>query len=50
MRKINLTPFLRDRRKDEATRKKFRQIHGVSVKDLIMPVFVKEGISGKKEI
>jgi len=41
---------LRDRRKNEATRKKFRQTQKPSPKDLIMPIFVKEGISGKKEI
>ena len=41
---------MRERRKDEATRKKYRQTPGLSVKDLIMPIFVKEGISGRKEI
>ncbi|MDO8489102.1 MAG: porphobilinogen synthase, partial [Candidatus Omnitrophota bacterium] len=41
---------MRERRKDQATRKKFRQTQEPSVKDLIMPIFVKEGISGKKEI
>jgi len=41
---------MRDRRKDEATRRKFRETKEVSVKDLIMPIFIKEGISGKKEI
>lgn len=41
---------MRDRRKDEATRKRFRETAEVSARDLIMPVFVKEGISGKKEI
>lgn len=41
---------MRERRKDKATRGKFRQTQELSAKDLIMPVFVKEGISGKKEI
>lgn len=41
---------MRERRKDEATRQKYREIPGLSVKDLIMPIFVKEGISTKKEI
>ncbi len=41
---------MRERRKNEATRKKFRETQELSVKDLVMPVFVKEGISGKKEI
>lgn len=41
---------MRQRRKDEKTRNKYREIPLVSVKDLIMPVFVKEGISVKKEI
>ncbi len=41
---------MRERRKDEATRAKNREIPGLSVNDLIMPIFVKEGISVKKEI
>lgn len=41
---------MRDRRKNQATRRRFRQTQELSAKDLIMPVFVKEGISGKKEI
>ncbi|MEK6715026.1 MAG: porphobilinogen synthase [Candidatus Omnitrophota bacterium] len=41
---------MRERRKDEAARKKFRQTAEVSVRDLIMPVFVKEGIDKKKAI
>ncbi|MDP1854041.1 MAG: porphobilinogen synthase [Candidatus Omnitrophota bacterium] len=41
---------MRDRRKDEATRKRFRETAQVSASDLIMPVFVKEGIVKRKEI
>ncbi|MDP3789755.1 MAG: porphobilinogen synthase, partial [Candidatus Omnitrophota bacterium] len=41
---------MRDRRKDEATRMNYRETADVSLRDLIMPIFVKEGISGKKEI
>lgn len=41
---------MRDRRKDAATRLKHRETGGLSPKDLIMPIFVKEGVSGKKEI
>lgn len=41
---------MRERRKDEATRKKYREALPVSAGDLIMPLFVKEGIPGKKEI
>ncbi len=41
---------MRERRKDEATRRKFRETRELSAKDLIMPIFVKEGIAGKKEI
>jgi len=41
---------MRERRKNQTAREKFRQTQELSVKDLIMPVFVKEGISGKKEI
>ncbi len=41
---------MRERRKDEAARKRYREIPELSVKDLIMPMFVKEGISVKKEI
>lgn len=40
----------RDRRKDEAIRRKYRETSEFSVKDLIMPIFVKEGISRRKEI
>lgn len=41
---------MRERRKDQATRRKFRETQELSAKDLIMPVFVKEGISEKREI
>jgi len=41
---------MRERRKDEATRRRFQQTPELSPKDLIMPVFVKEGIFRKKEI
>jgi len=41
---------MRDRRKDEAARREHRQTPGLSPKDFIMPVFIKEGISGKSEI
>ncbi len=41
---------MRDRRKDAATRRFYRQTPELSPKDLIMPIFVKEGISKKKEI
>ncbi|MDD5108597.1 MAG: porphobilinogen synthase [Candidatus Omnitrophica bacterium] len=41
---------LRDRRKNELTRKKLRETQELSAKDLIMPIFVKEGILEKKEI
>ena len=41
---------MRERRKDEATRKKFRETKDVSAKDLIMPIFVKGGINKKREI
>ncbi|MDP3787642.1 MAG: porphobilinogen synthase [Candidatus Omnitrophota bacterium] len=41
---------MRERRKDAATRKKYRQTPELSAKDLIMPIFVKEGISAGKEI
>lgn len=41
---------MRERRKDVATRKKYRQTPELSAKDLIMPIFVKEGISTGKEI
>ena len=41
---------MRERRKDQAVRAKYRQIPELSVKDFIMPLFVKEGISVKKEI
>ncbi len=41
---------MRERRKDELTRIKHRETAGVSAGDLIMPIFVKEGIAIKKEI
>lgn len=41
---------MREGRKNQATRKKFRQTQELSTRDLIMPVFIKDGISGKKEI
>ncbi len=41
---------MRDRRKDETTRIRYRETSGVSAGDLIMPIFVKEGIAIKKEI
>jgi len=41
---------MRERRKDEAARKIYRQAPELSVKDLIMPIFIKEGIFAKKEI
>jgi porphobilinogen synthase len=41
---------MRERRKDAETRKRYRQIPGVACDDLIMPVFVKEGISVRQEI
>ncbi len=41
---------MRERRKDAKTREKYRQTPVLSVKDLIMPIFIKEGISSKKEI
>lgn len=41
---------MRERRKDEATRIKHRETAAVSVQDLVMPIFVKEGIALKKEI
>ncbi len=41
---------MRERRKDEATRVKYRETAEVSAGDLIMPIFVKEGIAVKKEI
>lgn len=41
---------MRERRKDEDSRKKYRETQLISLKDLIMPVFIKEGISRKKEI
>lgn len=41
---------MRERRKNEAARRKFRETKEVSAKDLIMPIFVKEGINKKKEI
>jgi porphobilinogen synthase len=41
---------MRERRKDDKTREKYRQTLPLSVKDLVMPMFIKEGISVKKEI
>jgi len=41
---------MRERRKDEEARKKYRETQLISLKDLIMPIFIKEGISIKKEI
>ena len=41
---------MRDRRKDEATRLKHREAGCVVPGDLIMPVFVKEGISERRAI
>ncbi len=41
---------MRERRKDEAARIKYRETPCVSAKDMIMPIFVKEGMAVKKEI
>lgn len=41
---------MRNTRKDEETRKKHRQTPELSVKNLIMPIFIKQGITGKSEI
>lgn len=41
---------MRDRRRDEATRMKYRETHELCAGDLIMPLFVKEGISTRIEI
>ena len=41
---------MRERRKDEPTRMRHRETPGVYSGDLVMPIFVKEGISKKKEI
>ena len=41
---------MRDRRRDEATRQKHRETSVLTPEDLIMPLFVKEGLSQKKEI
>ncbi|MBI5124187.1 MAG: porphobilinogen synthase [Candidatus Omnitrophica bacterium] len=41
---------MRERRKDEPTRVKYRETPEVSAGDLVMPIFVKEGITVKKEI
>ncbi len=41
---------MRERRKDEATRISYRETPDVTRRDLIMPVFVKEGIAAKKKI
>jgi porphobilinogen synthase len=41
---------MRERRKDQATRERYRQTPTLSAGDLIMPLFVKEGILRKKEI
>lgn len=41
---------MRDRRKDERTRAGYRETGAVSPKDLIMPVFIKEGMTGRAAI
>jgi len=41
---------MRSRRKDEATRRKYRQTKELVSADLVMPIFIKEGISEKREI
>ena len=41
---------MRERRKDKATHMKHRETAGLSPHDLIMPIFVKESITAKKEI
>lgn len=41
---------MRERRKDEAARVKHRETAVISAGDLIMPVFIKQGITRKKEI
>ncbi|OIO39848.1 MAG: delta-aminolevulinic acid dehydratase [Candidatus Omnitrophica bacterium CG1_02_49_10] len=41
---------MRDRRSSEAARKKHREIPEVRANDLIMPLFIKEGISKRAEI
>jgi len=41
---------MRERRINEETRQKHRETEELSVKDLIMPVFIKEGIKGQVEV
>ncbi len=41
---------MRDKRITEETRRKYRETGELSPKDLVMPIFVKEGISKKNEI
>jgi len=41
---------MRERRKDEQTRQQFRQTAALTQRDLIMPLFIKEGLSAKSEI
>jgi len=41
---------MRLRRKDEATRRKYRQTKELTCADLVMPLFIKEGIPEKREI
>ncbi len=41
---------MRDRRKDEQTRAEYRETGAVSPRDLIMPMFIKEGLTGKSGI
>ena len=41
---------MRERRKNEMTRKRYRQTPQLSPVDMVMPIFVKEGIAEKKQI
>lgn len=41
---------MRLRRKDEVTRRKYRQAKELTCADLVMPLFIKEGIPEKREI
>lgn len=41
---------MRERRQDESIRKRYRQTKEITSGDLVMPVFIKEGISKKNEI
>ncbi|MDO8663106.1 MAG: porphobilinogen synthase [Candidatus Omnitrophota bacterium] len=41
---------MRERRKDEEVRRQLRQTAALTQRDLIMPIFVKEGLSAKSEI